>query len=225
MFYMIPTKGGLGVELWGTYDDLEQFYDLLTSNYLDEEKNHFPNNENRVSLLSSFSYEIRKAYEGSRLKNDKSPISHIPATYLGCTFSWPHILFSLTAYKFTLVYSPTSKLEASYIQILEYWLENAMQRYDPVGALKLKSFINGSLYGGNPCIYQYMRSINLEFLSQGGGKRNFRKLPTILKRGQSGTDAYADYMEELEKFAKKVKTTPDLLEVDDEDFDYEGLKW
>ena len=44
MFYMIPTKGGLGVELWGTYDDLEQFYDHITSNYLDEEKNHFPNN-------------------------------------------------------------------------------------------------------------------------------------------------------------------------------------
>ena len=29
MIYIVPTKRGLGVEVWGTYDDLDQLYGVI----------------------------------------------------------------------------------------------------------------------------------------------------------------------------------------------------
>ena len=29
MIYILPTKHGMGVEIWGTYDDLTNFYDFI----------------------------------------------------------------------------------------------------------------------------------------------------------------------------------------------------
>lgn len=31
MFYIVPTKKGLGVEIWGTADDLEQMHKLISA--------------------------------------------------------------------------------------------------------------------------------------------------------------------------------------------------
>lgn len=225
MIYIIPTKRGIGVELWGTYDDLANLYEVVGKFWNDEtylEKKGF---ENRDKLLSSFSYEIRKAKEGSRLKRKSGHFSFEEQEYFGFQISWVHFLFSLTALKFNMRFYETTKFDVSQILLLEFWLEKAMNGFDEVGATKLVGFIEDGLYGANNYIYQYMRSINLDFHMLGGGKQAFRKLPDLLKKGIFYSDEYKDYGKFLEEEAKRLNCEITELELSDDDFDYENIKW
>ena len=71
MFYLIPTKNGLGIELWGTYDDIRTVYSVIANFWNQEDYITKKGFANRDQLISGFSYEIRKAYEESRLKKEK----------------------------------------------------------------------------------------------------------------------------------------------------------
>lgn len=224
MLYMVPTKRGVGVELWGTRGDLEYFYDAITNFFLGEDKLNFPGAENRLKLLSSFSYEVRKAYEGVRLKRSYGHLAMEDQACLGTQFSWVHALFSLAGLKYAMNYQSMSKMDVAMILQLEYWLEKAMRSYDPKGAESLVEYINGGLYGGNDCIYQYMRFINADFIQLGGGKRAFRSLPDLLKKGAVGSDAYYDFMDFLTKEAKRLNCSMGDLDLDDEHVNYE-MPW
>lgn len=225
MLYIIPTKHGLGLEMWGTYDDLNNFYHFIAKFWNDEEKINQKGFDNRDYLISSFSYEIRKAKEGSRLKSDRNHLTYEEGSYLGVQISWVHFLFSLNALKFNMRYAETNKFDTSQILLIEFWLEKAMYSYDAVGAVNLTAFIEDAIYGGNKYIYQYMRSINLDFFQLGGGKKAFRKLPDLLKRAVYYTDEYKDYEAFLTAEAKRLNCEISDLEFNDNDFDYETLKW
>jgi hypothetical protein len=225
MMYIIATKGGIGVEIWGTYEDLNDFYGVIAKFWNDENKLNKKGFDNRDALISGFSYEIRKAKDGSRLKRNKSHFSFDEQTYYGVQISWVHFLFSLTALKFNMRYSETNKFDISQILLIEFWLEKAMNNYDEIGAKNLIGFIEDGLYGGNDHIYQCMRSINLDFFILGGGKRAFRKLPDLLKKGVYYTKEYKDYLKFLETEAKKLNCDISELELSDDNFDYEKLKW
>lgn len=41
MLYMIPTKKGMGVELWGTHNDLDALYSFI-GKFWDSEVQHNP---------------------------------------------------------------------------------------------------------------------------------------------------------------------------------------
>ncbi|MBU8882310.1 hypothetical protein KSK37_04345 [Kaistella sp. DKR-2] len=225
MIYIIPTKGGLGVEVWGTYDDLSNFYNVIGKFWNNKDKLTKKGFDNRDNLISGFSYEIRKSKDGNRLKRNSSHFSFEEQKHYGVQISWVHFLFSLTALKFNMRYCETNKFDISQILLIEFWLEKAMISYDEIGAKNLIGFIEDGLYGGNNHIYQCMRSVNLDFFILGGGKRAFRKLPDLLKRGVYYTDEYKDYLKFLEEEAKKLNCEISELELSDDDFDYENLKW
>lgn len=65
---------------------------------------------------------------------------------------------------------------------IEYGLEEAMNAYDEIGARELIGFLEGGIYEGNEYIYHYMRSINMDYVMLGDGKKAFRQLPGLLKR-------------------------------------------
>lgn len=225
MIYIIPTKRGLGVEIWGTYDDLNNFYEVIGKFWNDEDKTNKKGFDNRDTLISGFSYEIRKAKDGSRLKRNRGHFSFEEHDHFGAQISWVHFLFSLTALKFNMRYAETNKFDISQMLLIEFWLEKAMNSYDEVGARALIGFIEDGLYGGNNHIYQCMRSINFDFFLLGGGKKAFRKLPNLLKRGVFYTEEYKDYEKFLEAEAKNLNCKISDLELSDDDFDYENLKW
>ncbi len=225
MIYIIPTEGGLGVEIWGTYEDLNNFDEVISKFWNDKNKQNNKGFDNRDHLISGFSYEIRKAKDGCRLKRNFSHFRFEEQTYYGAQISWVHILFSLTALKFNMRYSETNKFDIAQILLIEFWLEKAMNSYDEIGAKSLIGFIEDGLYGGNTHIYQCMRSINLDFFTLGGGKRAFRKLPDLLKRGVYFTDEFREYQKFLEVEAKKHDCEISELELSDDDFDYENFKW
>lgn len=225
MLYIIPTKNGIGVEIWGTYDDLENLYAFIYQFWNKEDKLKQKGFENRDILISSFSYEIRKAKDGHRLKRKSSHYSFEEVSYFGTKISWVHILFSLTAIKYNMAYYPTSKLDISHLMNIEFWLENAMESYDKTGAQYLVGFIEGGLHSGNEYIYHYMRWINYDFFQLGGGKKSFRKLPGLLKRGVYFTDEYKDFEVFLKSESEKSNCLISEMELNDDDFDYDKIKW
>ncbi len=222
MLYTIPTKKGLGVELWGTYEDLENFYSVINKFWngtITEES------KNRDNLISSFSYEIRKAMEGSRSKRKSSHFTPEDIAYFGTKISWVHFLFSLTEIKFCMRQVETNKYDISIILLIEYWLEKSMIEFDLIGAKKLVGFIEDGLFPGNKNSYLFMRSINLDYFMLNGGKTAFRKLPSLLRKGVFLTDEYNGFQAFLEKEAKRWDCAISDLDIADDDFDYNTLKW
>lgn len=236
MIYIIPTKHGFGVELWGHYEDLRILYDTIGKYWLDETKPPIKGQENREKVISGFVHEIRKAYEGSRLTRDSayknSSLSRNNDHYFseasklyGFQITWVHFLFALAAIRFNMRFNAVDKFDASVLMQIEWWLEKAMDSFDKIGSKNLTPFIDDAIYGANDYIYQYMRSINLEYLLLKGGKSAFRKLPEILKRGVFGTNEYNGYKILLETDAKSLNCNTCDLEINDDNFDYDAINW
>lgn len=108
---------------------------------------------------------------------------------------------------------------------IEYWLEKSMNDFDEIGSRNLIGFIDDALDGANEYIYHYMRSINMDYILLGGGKRAFRKLPELLKRGIFFTHEYEDYKTFLEGEAKRLGCGVNDIEINDDIVDYEHIKW
>lgn len=225
MLYSIPTKRGMGVEIWGTFDDLSTFYEVIGKFWNDQNKYSILGYENRDKLISGFSYEIRKAFEGSRKKRKNSHYSFEEVQHFGTSISWVHFLFSMTAIKCNMKLSSISKFDVSMMLQIEFWLEKSMKDYDEIGANNLIGYIDGGLYEGNEFIYHYMRSINLDYFLLGGGKKSFRQLSNLLKRGVYITKEYTDYKTFLVEDAKRLNCEINNMEISDDHIDYENLIW
>jgi hypothetical protein len=225
MIYIVPTKRGIGCELWGTYEDLFNLYEVIGKFWNDQNQVNIKGLENRDQLISGFSYEIRKAKDGSRLTRTHNHFFHESIPYFGVQISWVHFLFSLTAIKFNMRIYETDRFDVSTILQLEFWLERAMVSFDQTGGEKLAGYISDGIYAGNPYLYQFMRSINLDFFKFGGGKIAFRKLPQLMQRSVYLTEEYNEYLSFLTGEAKRLNCKIDDLELSDEEFDYEGIKW
>ncbi|WP_448529183.1 DUF6904 family protein [Raineya sp.] len=226
---MIPTKRGLGVELWGSYESLCMLYDVIGTFW----GSHFYNrcnikeNENRDDAINAFSYEIRKCYQGSRLKRIGShfyPSEN--TTYFGTRISFTHFLISLSALKENLKYAKPDKYELSIFLQLEHWLEHAMFNYDANTAEKLLPFINGAIDAENEYLYQFLLILNAEYVALGGGKRNFKKLPDLLKATVRGTKEYESLVEYITNIGVDNDIDPTDLIFDYSKMGiYDNLRW
>ena len=224
MIYTVPTKKGIGLELWGTYDDLINLYDVIGKFWNDEKFQNYKGYEDKNKLISGFSYEIRKAYEGSREKRNHSHYSLDEIPYLGTKFSWPHILFSISALRYNMNIVEINKFDIAMFLQLEYWIERSLNDYDIIGAKKLLPFIDDAIYAGNEYLYLFMRQINLQFFEMKGGKTSFRKLPDLMKMSVIFSKEYDAHTNFLKSEAKKYNCKIDDLELSDENEIYE-IEW
>lgn len=215
MIYTIHTKRGLGVQIWGTYEDLRTFYDIVAKFWNIDEFQEQPGFDNRNELLSDFSYQIRKAMDGNRLSRKGSHFFPNENEYFGFESSWVQVIFSIVALKTNWNLVHVDKLDLSYFNNLEFWIERSLRSYDDKTADLIIPYLNGALYGGNPCIYQFMRRINLDFFLLGGGKAAFKKLPNLMKTASFATVEYKKLNDELIIEAKKIGSKPDLLDFDE----------
>lgn len=225
MFYIIPTKRGLGVELWGTYDGLRTVYEVIGKFWGNEDFLEREGFKARDDVISGFVYEIRKAYSGSRLNRSHSHFTLDEVQHFGCEISWVHILFSLSAIRCNMSFFESDKLDLAMLLQLEYWIEKSMINYDEVGARQLQNFISDGIHRANPYLYLVMRSINADYFELRGGKTAFRKLPSLLKKGIYGTSEYNDYHAFLIIEAQRLNCQVSELELNDENVEYDKIKW
>jgi len=225
MFYLLSTKNGIGFELWGSYEDLSSLYYSFDGLWNNEEYLDRPDFNSRESIITIMLYEIRKTFKGNRLKRKGTHFQFNDTPYFGFQISWVYGLFFLHAVRYNTRYFNINKLQLANLLQLEYWLEKAMYSYDPIGAVNLSRYITGGIDASNDCLYIYMRRINLDFFLLNGGKKAFRQLPELLKKACFGTSEYLAYRTELEEDAKKLNTIAPKLELDDDTFDYDRVKW
>lgn len=225
MFYLIPTKNGIGVELWGTYDDVRTVHSVVGNFWNQEEYSKKKGFDNRDDLISGFSEELLKAYQGKRLKRKNSHFSMETVDMFGCKISWVHFLFSITALRFNMSFIESNKLEISIFLQLEYWLEKAMMDYDENGGSQLRNYICGAIYSANENIYQYMRTIDADYFKLGGGKKAFRKLPDLLNMAVYYTNEYNEYAQFLTQEAERLNCEVSDLDIIDNNIIFENLKW
>jgi len=225
MFYILPTKRGIGVEIWGTRNDLATLYDVF-GRFWGEENNHIDKGyDSRDRIISGFAYELRKGYEGRRLVNKTNHFLTEDIEYFGTQLSWVHVLFSINALRYNSRFIETTKFGISIFLQFEYWLEKAMNKYDEIGAKFLVPFITDGIYSGNEHLYLYMRRIDIDYLLMNGGKIAFRQLPKLLNRAVFNTKEYKSYLCQLEKDATKFGCKISELELNDDAVDYEKLRW
>lgn len=219
MFYLQPTQRGLGVEFWGSYDDLRTIYNALYSFWeLDFDE------PNRTNLISTICYEIRHGYQGDRLKRDSSHFWHEPSIHFGIQVSWVQLLFLIGYINDKKSASHQNKLLDGIMLQIEYWTERSLESFDKSTSKMLIPFVGNTLLGENPYIYYYLRLINADFFSLGGGKKGFRNLPNLMASGIKGTHSFDAIKKSLLASAKKLKCDP--LEVDlNEDQGLYNIKW
>ncbi|KQK26066.1 hypothetical protein AR438_10825 [Chryseobacterium aquaticum] len=224
MIYAVPTKKGLGIEIWGIRDDLEYLYEIISKFWNNESFYHIKGYEDKNKLISSFSYEIRKASYGSRLTKDHSHYSIEEIPYVGFRISWPHIVFSIVALRYNMRMVDSNKADIAMFLQLEYWIELAMENYDSAGTKKLLPYLNGAVNAGNDYLYLFMRHINASFFEMNGGKNSFRKLADLMRVSIYSSEEYDDLLIFLQSEAKKYNCNIEDLELSDDDKIYE-IEW
>lgn len=224
MLYTVPTKRGLGIEIWGTDDDLTYLYNTIDKFWNNEDFSAQVGYENRANVISSFAHEIRKASYGSRLVRNSSHFTAAEIPYRGFQISWPHILFCMSCLNYNRYWVETTKYDVSIFLQLEHWIEKSMYNYDSLGAKKLDIFLNGGIHGNNEYIYQYMRNINMRFFEMKGGKTSFRKLSELMKTASIFTPEYQELLNFLKHEAQKYNCKIDNLDIDDNNKIYE-IEW
>ncbi|MBW3467498.1 DUF6904 family protein [Arthrospiribacter ruber] len=215
MFYLLPTKRGLGVEFWGSYDDLRTIYEVLYSFW--EVDFYEPNRE---SLISSICYEIRHAYQGDRLNRESSHFGHDPVAHYGFQISWVQLLFLIAYINHKKSSSSRNKLLDGIMLQIEYWTEKSLESFDIKTGKMLIPFVGNTLFGGNPYIYYYMRLVNADYFALGGGKNGFNQLPKLLASGVKGTELFKSIKRSLLKSAKEFQCDPLEIELDEDESIY-----
>lgn len=224
MFYLIPTKRGIGVELWGTYEDLYTLYDTIGKFWRLEEYKGISGFQNRDALINGFSYELKKGFQGNRLQQRHSHFTTEEATYYGCQYSWPHILFSINALRYNMRFVTATKWDLAIFLQIEYWMERCMEEFDPLTAKVLIPFIEGGIHSASPVLYQFMRSINMDYFQLGGGKEAFAKLPELLSRSIMGSRDYELHLQHLEQQAAQIGCKVWELEWEEDEKIYD-IEW
>lgn len=218
MFYLNPTKRGVGVELWGTSADLRLMYQVF-SDLWDSDDDKLTEN-----ILSAFLYEVRHADQGDRLIRENSHFSIERESHFGCQISWVQLLYFIAFVNHKKSLHPRNKLLDAIILQLEYWTEEALVEYDGKTGQLMLTYVGKSLDGSNPHLYYFMILANLKFFELKGGKRAFHQLPELMKEGVKGTVAYKTIKNSLLLRAKELGCDPDELDFDEDDAVYE-IKW
>lgn len=219
MFYLNPTKRGIGVELWGSSSDLRIIYQVFTDLWDFDNQDILSEN-----IFSSFLFEIRHADQGDLLKREYNHFSLIKEQYFGCQFSWVQLFFFIAFVNYKKSLYRRNKLLDSIILQLEYWVEYALIEYDKKIGPQIASYLGNSLDGSNPFLYHTMRILNFRFFELRGGKNSFKKLPEILEGGVKGTKDYIEIRNNLLKRAIELGCEINELELDDDNSVY-NVRW
>lgn len=199
-----PSKNGTGIEIWGDYGDLASLYHTIhkIASRLNEYDDKF---KGQSDIVMSFAYEVRKSYEGSRLRETFSFNSENKVNYYGFQYLWTDLLFAISVLRLNAGYVMMDELDQANLYILEYTLKSSLTAYDPKGAEVLKLFIGQRINVHDPLIFHMLQGINYVYLSQKPSKARFRNIPNLIIGYTSPfSETHKLWKEDLEKNAKKL---------------------
>jgi len=180
MLQAFPTKGGTGVSIFGDYADLSSLHDTIhhIADALDEGNSY---QKGQHMLLMNFAYEVRHAYQGTRLTEKMSFDGEQSFNYYGFQLVWTDILIFISALRTNAGYVSTGRLNQASLYLLEYVVENALNSYDAAGAAEIIPLIGRGLSISGELAFIIYQTLHVEFVSEKIGKARFRKIPKLLR--------------------------------------------
>lgn len=180
MIQAYPTKNGTGVSIYGDYGDLNGLFETVhhIANSLDE-YNKFQ--KGQFQLLMNFAYEIRKAYQGQRLK-EKLTYSgdDDKVDYYGFQIVWTDVLIFTNVLRHNAGYLQTDKLHQANLYLLEYVIEKALLDYDAKGGNSIKEFIACRINILDKNVFLIYQALHIKYVTDKPGKTRFRKIPNLI---------------------------------------------
>lgn len=216
MLYAIPTKRGYGVTLYGDCKDLESLHGTI--HLICDENSYGVYSHKEMAL--SIAYEIRKAYEGKRQKIIDEERG---STYYATNIAWPEALFYASFLRHTAGFCPTTKKDQANLYCFEYCIESALVSYDYNIGTDILIWYDTIGCVSKDFIISFVNEINYEYLHGGlSGKRNFKRLPELLRNIHSSSDEYNRFAEYIKTEAQKNNCRPDQLW---DGRDWPEIKW
>lgn len=215
MLFAKPTPKGTGAEFWGDYCDLTSLHATMSKLSLMDciDKDSNPRNN---KLLSIIPYEVRHAYQGDRLINDKIDNgNNTSTTYYGFRTDWITILFTISSLRYNAGMHTTDVLDQCNLALFEYSTRQALMLYDEKGARSISMFINRGIDVTSKYVYLVHQHLVNQYFSTKPGKIRFRSIPSMLisMTGKRLTD----FIKEIEDQAARLGCTIHDLEYEDHD--------
>jgi len=176
-----PTESGTGISIYGDYADLDSLYETVhhIEDSLDEDNAY---QRDQHMLLMNFAYEIRHAYQGTRLVKEMRFDDDYTHHYYGFQLVWTDLLIFTNALRNNAAYIQTDKLNQANLYLLEYVVEKALHAYDPTGAAEIQRLIGRGIDVNMELTFFIYQTVHVEFVSGRAGKPRFRKIPQLLQK-------------------------------------------
>lgn len=207
-----PSKKGTGIEIWGDYGDLANLHQTIhkiatrLNGYDDKFKG-------QSDIIMSLAYEVRKSFEGSRLRKDFSFDADNKVSYYGFQYLWTDLLFAVSVLRLNAGYIVLDELDQANLYILEHNLKKSLFEYDPKGADQIQHFIGQRINVQDKLIFLMLQGINFEYLSQKPSKTRFRNIPNLIIGYTSPfSETYKLWKADLGKSAKRHKCEIEEIE-------------
>lgn len=215
------TKRGTGITIWGDDDDLRYLY-LLVHTLAGEGEWTNDARGGRIKILHSFAYEVRHAYQESRLSRAVEITPGVHKTEFGFNYSWIDILFTLACLRFNAAYTATDEEMQSCLDQLEQWIRKALFAFDGKGAKHIEPLIGPhTLYVTHEWIWQFNQQIQIDYMEMNANKTRFRNIPYLLNQTERWGPTHS-YLK------SKIKRTADELGCDVYEIEYlefPDIKW
>lgn len=179
MLQATPTKNGTGISIYGDYGDLNSLYDTVhhVADALDESNIY---QKGAHMLLLNFAYELRHAFQGTRLIQQVSFDDEQSHHYYGFQLVWTDLLIFINTLRENAGFIMTDRKNQANLYMLEYVTEQALLKYDAVGAADIVPLFGRGLSTGGEMTFIIYQTLHIDFVSMPGGKARFRKIAQLL---------------------------------------------
>jgi len=215
------TKRGTGISIWGDEDDLRFLYQLVHqlsggSHWTDDAKG------GRCKILDSFAFEVRHAYQESRLNRQVEITTGVHTTEQGFNFSWIDMLFTLACLRFNAAYAPTDQTDQEWLDNLEQCVRGTLYEFDAKGAKDIEKFIGPHVLNVNhDWVWQFNQQIEIDYLEMNVNKTRFRNIPYLLNQTDRWGPTHSWLKGKIQRTASELGC--DVYEI--EYLEYPNIKW
>lgn len=221
MLSATSTKRGTGISIWGDGDDLRFLYQLVhqlagVSHWTDDAKG------GRCKILDGFAYEVRHAYQESRLDRKVEITPGVHVIEQGFNYSWIDMLFTLACLRFNASYTPTDETDQEWLDHLENCVNKALYEFDRKGAVEIEKFIGPhKLNVNHDWVWLFNQQIEIDYMAMNANKTRFRNIPCLLNQTEKWGPTHSWLIAKIKKTAIELEC--DIYEI--EYLESPNIKW
>ncbi|MBC8190834.1 MAG: hypothetical protein H8E18_00490 [FCB group bacterium] len=213
-----PTRHAAGIQLFGDAFDLESLHETI--HHLCESSILVTHMEDYVLGLA---YEVRKAFEGNRLKESFETGPDEKVEYYGVQLLWPQYLAQIALLRYAASSKPTNHEHQSNLYRLEHiTLEALVEIDEKIAGLIFKILPGLAALNTHEYLFQFIDSMTMEYVTEFKTKQErVKELPVTLLSLSPTSPPYADFKKMMNKLATKAGCSPLELEENEEWPDFE----